>query len=188
MPRSPRVEIPGGIYHITARGNRKQSIFVEANDRVFWLWCLNKIAAESEWQIFNYVQMGNHFHFLTRITKSNLSHGMQCLNGLYGQFFNHSHGETGHLFQGRFHSRMVETEAHLLECVRYDDLNPVRAGLVDHPVDWRWSSFRATVGLAPRPDFLLNEWVLAHFGAEPEMARQRYFEFVVGRLEQGEAA
>ena len=188
MPRPPRVEVPGAIFHVTSRGNRKQPIYLEANDRVFWTWCLNRVACESEWDVFAFVQMGNHFHAIIRTPKPNLSRGMQWLNGVYGQFFNDSHELTGHVFQGRFHSRLVETEAHLLECMRYDALNPVRAGLVDHPADWRWGSFRATAGLAAPPDCLRTGWVLAQFDRDPEVARQRYFEFVVDRAEQERAA
>src|SRR5581483_10267635 len=134
MPRPLRIEEAGAVYHVTCRGNRQQPIFLEANDRVFFLKWLTRVASEAEWEVFTYVQMTNHFHVLLRTPKSNLSRGMQRLNGLYGQFFNTHHGYSGHLFQGRFRSRRIEDEAHLLECARYDDLNPVRAGVVDHPL------------------------------------------------------
>jgi len=127
--------------------------------------------------------MTNHFHFLIRTPKPNLSRGMQRLNGLYGQVFNIRHGQSGHVFQGRFHSELVESEGHLFECARYDDLNPVRAGLCDHPLDWRWSSCRALMGLVPKPDFLRFD-LLDHFGSDIERARQRYLAFVEDRLER----
>jgi putative transposase len=83
-----------------------------------------------------YCQMANHFHLLIRLTDPNLSRGMQWLNGLYAQVFNGRHGLCGHLFQGRFHAALVEDDGHLLELARYIVLNPVRAGLCDHPLEW----------------------------------------------------
>jgi hypothetical protein len=103
---------------------------------------------------------------------------MQWLSGVYGQVFNKRHELTGHVFQGRFHSPLVETEPHFLECSRYDVLNPARAGLCDHPLKWRWSSLRATLGLEPRPFFLDAERLLGNFGGDLETARARYLGFV----------
>jgi putative transposase len=182
MPRKLRLQAAGAIYHVTSRGNRRQPIFLDSDDHFFHLWWLNKVAAESEWEVFGFVQMTNHFHFVLRTPKPNLSRGMQRLNGLYGQVFNLRHGVSGHLFQGRFHSELIESEAHLLECARYDDLNPVRAGLCDHPLDWRWSSCRAVMGLVPKPDFLQSRWLLTQFGHDLDLARQRYLAFVEDRL------
>jgi putative transposase len=182
MPRPLRRQEPNAIYHVTCRGNRKQPIFLENNDRIFHLWLMNKVATESEWEVFTYVQMGNHFHWLFRTPKPNLAAGMQRLNGVYGQFFNDHHGFAGHVFQGRFHSRVVETEAHLLECARYDDLNPVRAGLVDHPLEWRWGSLRPMLGVMRKHNFLQPDWLLRQFDADLGRARQRYLEFVEDAL------
>ncbi len=188
MPRPPRIEEPGAIYHVTCRGNRRQEIFLEGNDRVFFLKWMDKVASEAEWEVVTYVQMTNHFHLVVRTPKPTLSRGMQRLNGVFGQFFNHQHGYTGHLFQGRFDSRRVEDEAHLLECARYDDLNPVRAGVVDHPLEWWWSSCRAIVGLVPKPDFLRPELILRYFGSDLERTRQAYLAFVEDRLQLERAA
>ena len=188
MPRPLRIQTPGAIYHITSRGNRRQPIYLENNDRIFHIWWFNKVATEAEWEVFTYVQMTNHFHFLVRTRKANLAVGMQRLNGLYGQFFNHRHGFTGHVFQGRFHSALVESESHLLECARYDDLNPVRAGMCDHPLEWRWGSLRAVVGLVPMPDFLEPLWLLGQFAPDRIEAQQRYLAFVEDRLEQRHVA
>jgi REP element-mobilizing transposase RayT len=188
MPRPLRILEPEAIYHVSCRGNRKQPIFIEANDRVFFLRWMSRVALEAEWEILTYVQMTNHFHLMVRAPKANLSRGMQRLNGVYGQFFNEQHGFTGHLFQGRFHSRRVESEAHFLECARYDDLNPVRAGMVDHPLEWRWSSCRAIVGLDPKPDFLSPARLLGQFDPNIERARQEYLAFVEQRLDLAHVA
>jgi REP element-mobilizing transposase RayT len=188
VPRKLRIQAAGDIYHVTSRGNRKQPIYLEGNDRTFHLWWFDKVATEAEWQVLGYVQMTNHFHFLVRLRKPNLSTGMQRLNGLYGQFFNHHHDLSGHLFQGRFHSERVESESHLLECARYDDLNPVRAGMCDHPLEWRWGSMRAVVGLVPKPGFLQPGWLLGQFASDLVEGRQRYLAFVEDRLEQRRVA
>jgi putative transposase len=177
VPRPPRIEVVGGIHHITCRGNRKQPIFLDPDDNRFHLWCLDRVAARYEWRIITWVHMTNHFHMLVITDKPTLSRGMQWLNGVYGQVFNNRKKLTGHLLQGRFHSELVETERHLLECSRYDVLNPVRAGLCEHPLAWRWNSLKATLGLVPKPDFLDVGW-LSFFAADLEDARRRYLGFV----------
>jgi REP-associated tyrosine transposase len=179
VPRRLRHQAPDALYHITSRGNRKQPIFLDSDDHYFHLWWFNRVALESEWHVFGWVHMTNHFHFVARTPKPNISEGMRRLNGLYAQVFNIRHGYSGHVFQGRFHSEVVESESHLLECLRYDDLNPVRAGLVGHPLDWRWSSCRAVLGLVPKPDFLSLE-LLRQFGRPLEAARQEYLAFLEG--------
>jgi putative transposase len=182
MPRAPRIQVAGGVYHVTSRGNRRQATFLDTDDHRFHLWCLDRAAARFEWRIHDFVHMTNHFHMLLTTANANLSQGMQWLNGLYAQVFNARHSLTGHLFQGRFHSELVEDEGHLLESSRYDVLNPVRAGLCDHPLAWRWSSCRATVGLAQVPDFLDVDWLLGQFAVDREEARRRYLQFVEDRL------
>lgn len=182
MPRRPRIQLAGGVYHVTARGNRKQPTFLDPDDHRFHVWCLDRAAARFDWRVHAFVQMTNHFHMLLTTANANLSKGMQWLNGLYAQVFNDRHALTGHLFEGRFHSLLIEEEGHLLEASRYDLLNPVRAGLCDHPLAWPWSSLRATLGLVPAPRFLDSDWLLAHFAATPVEARRRYLEFVEDRL------
>lgn len=177
MPRPLRTQFAGGIYHVTARGNRKQPIFLEPDDNRFHLWCLGQAASRFEWRVHTWVHMTNHFHMTLTTPKPTLSQGMHWLNGLYAQVFNERHQLTGHLFQGRFHSLVIEDQEQLLAAARYCDLNPVRAGLCDHPVAWRWSSCRALVGLE-RPRFLDVDWLLGHFGANRRRAQERYLDFV----------
>ncbi len=181
MPRRPRVQFAGGIYHVTSRGNRKQPIFLEPDDHRFHVWCLDQAVMRFEWRVHSWVHMTNHFHMLVTTPKATLSQGMHWMNGLYAQVFNDRHALTGHLFQDRFHSVVVEDQSHLLEASRYDLLNPVRAGLCDHPLAWRWSSCRATVGLAPC-GFLDIDWLVAQFAPDQETAHRRYLQFVEDRL------
>ena len=105
--------------------------------------------------------MGNHYHVLIETQKTNLSLGMRHLNGSYTQKFNRRHKIVGHLFQGRFKSIHVEKENHLLELSRYVVLNPVRAGIVEKPEEWKWSSYRMTVGGGKKPDFKVPRTIWA---------------------------
>jgi hypothetical protein len=104
---------------------------------------------------------------------------MRQLNGVYTQVFNRRHKRVGHLFQGRYKGILVEKEAHLLELCRYVVLNPVRAGLVRRPAEWKWSSYRATGGDAKRSPFLQIDWVLSQFGRSQEEARRAYRRYVL---------
>ena len=121
--------------------------------------------------------MGNHYHVLVETPEPNLSRGMHQLNGTYTQHFNRRHERVGHLFQGRFHSILVEKDAHLLELIRYVVLNPVRAGMVSRPEEWDWSNYLATAGVTPAPKWLQVNWTLAQFGGGP-LAGDRYRQFV----------
>jgi putative transposase len=124
--------------------------------------------------VYGYTQMGNHFHLVIETLEATLSTGMRQLNGVYAQWFNRRHGRVGHLFQGRFYSELVEREPHLLEVTRYVVLNPVRARMVAEPVDWPWSSYRATIGANTVPVWLDVDWTLSHFGG----SMRRYADFV----------
>ncbi len=122
--------------------------------------------------------MANHYHLLLETPEGNLSAGMRQLNGLYTQGFNRRHGQKGHVLEGRFKSILVDRDAYLLELARYVALNPVRAGAVEHPQDWKWSSYRAIAGeTSPRP-FLTTDFILAQFGARRRQAQEGYRRFV----------
>jgi putative transposase len=183
VARPLRTQFAGGIYHITARGNRKQPIFLDFDDHRFHTWCLWQTTLRFGFRFVSWVHMTNHFHFVVRTPAPNLSQGMHWLNGLYAQFFHDRHGftGTGHLFQDRFHSVVIEDESHLLTASRYDDFNPVRAELCDHPLAWRWSSCRAMAGLAAT-DFVEVDWLLRHFATDRERAHALYLEFIEAPL------
>ena len=151
MSRPLRPEVPGAIWHITSRGNERHSIFVDEEDRERFLALLGKVAADFNWRCYAFVLMGNHYHLMVETPEATLSRGMRQLNGVYTLGFNRRHGRVGHLFQGRFKAILVERESHLLELIRYVALNPVRAGLVAAPQEWKWNSYRATAGFEPGP-------------------------------------
>ena len=141
VARPLRLQFPGPIYHVTARGNRRQDIFRSEADCLLYLALLARVAERFEWEVFAYCLMPNHVHLVLRTRHANIARGMQRLHGLYAQFFNERHGLTGHLFQGRYHSEVVRTERHAIALARYVVANPVRAELCAHPSEWRWSSY-----------------------------------------------
>jgi putative transposase len=177
MARPLRLEYAGALWHVTSRGNERQIIFRDDRDRGVFLRVLAGTIRRFGWRLHAYVLMGNHYHLLLETPEPSLSVGMHRLNAIYSQRFNRRHDRVGHLLQGRFKGILVEKERHLLELVRYVVLNPVRAGLVPTAADWRWSNFRATAGLAPRPYWLETEWTISQFGSGAE-ALQSYLEFV----------
>jgi REP element-mobilizing transposase RayT len=134
--------------------------------------------AALEWLIRSFVAMPNHYHAVIETPKPNLSEGMHRINGLYARRFNRRHGQSDHLFGRRFHAVEITSDEHLLEACRYDVLNPVRAGLCQRPEEWRWSSFKATAGLAPYPYFLALDGLLDCFSGDPRRAERLYRDFV----------
>lgn len=186
MARPPRLQLAGGIYHVTSRGNRRQEIFTDDRDRLRFLVLLDQVANRVGWVGHAYCLMPNHFHLVVETPSPTLSAGLQWLNGSYAQWFNWRHRKDGHLFQGRFHSVLVETDPHLLELSRYTVQNPVRARLCASPIDWPWSSCRAMLGLAPPADFLAVRRVLGHFGTDLDRARRAFHTFVHDAASNGQ--
>ena len=147
MARPLRIEFPGAVYHVTSRGDRQESIFDSDADRQLFLEIIDQALARLDAEVLAFCLMGNHYHFVLRTRQPNLSRLMRHINGQYTQAYNRRHGVSGHLFQGRFHAVLVDSDRHLIAVCRYVELNPVRAGLVAKPVDWRWSSYRAHIGM-----------------------------------------
>jgi putative transposase len=146
VARPLHLEFPGALYHVTSRGDRREDIYLDANDRQAWLSVLDTVCRRFDWVVHAYCQMSNHYHLVVERPDGNLSRGMRQLNGLYTQAFNRGHGLVGHLFQGRYKAILVQKEGYLLALSRYVLLNPVRAHMVDDPADWPWSSYRTVIG------------------------------------------
>ena len=178
MARKLRLEYAGALYHLTARGNERKVVFRDDVDRQHFLALLAREAKQLRWRVHAYCLMGNHYHLLVETLEPNLARGMRRLNSAYSQRFNRRHDRVGHLFQGRYHSVLVQRESYLLELSRYIVLNPVRAGMVARAQHWPWSSYRATVGLVPAPEFLEVRWLLEQFHPDPKRARDAYQRFV----------
>ena len=129
MPRLPRAELEAGIYHVIARGNRKQVIYVDDDDHRRYLRHLGRIVVRMRWHCMAYCLMRNHVHLLVETRVPNLGLGMQRFHGLYAQYFNGRHDEAGHLFGGRFRGVPIANDAHLWMASAYIANNPVNAGL-----------------------------------------------------------
>ena len=178
MARPLRLEFPGAIYHVTSRGNARNAIFLDDEDRELFLGGLGEVIARFGWLCHAYCLMDNHYHLLIETPKGNLSLGMRQLNGVYTQRLNRRHGRVGHVLQGRFKAIVVDRDSYLLELCRYVVLNPIRAGRVKHIERHPWSSYPATMGLAQCPAWLKTDWVLGQFAKTRAVARRRYAEFV----------
>ena len=184
MARPLRHEFPGGFYHVMARGNEKADIYLNDDDRELFLKYLSNAIKRNNWICHAYCLMPNHYHLLIELNEKTLSRGMQYLNGVYAQAFNRRHERVGHLYQGRAKIIIVDKNSYLLELTRYIALNPVRARLTYTPDQYPWSSYRATINLEPRPEYLSTDGLLVNFGKNRPEAITRYKEFVAAGKNQ----
>ena len=179
MTRPLRLEFEGALYHITSRGDRRENIYETDADRQGFVSLLADVCETYTWICHAYCFMSNHYHLLIATPEANFSRGMRQLNGVYTQQFNRKNHRCGHVFQGRYKSILVDKESFLLELARYIVLNPVRAGMVRQAQEWPWNSYRATIGLAKKPDWLQVDWLLSAFGENRPGAISEYVNFVI---------
>jgi len=184
MARPLRLEYAGALYHVTARGNARQDIFLDDEDRRRFLGVLERVVARFHLVLHAYCMMSNHFHLLVETPEANLSNAVRQLNGVYTQAFNRRHERVGHVLQGRFKAIVVERDSYLLELARYVVLNPVRARLTRKPDTYAWSSYRATAGLTSVPPYLSVDWLLSQFGRQRAAAERKYRAFVAEGIGQ----
>lgn len=159
MPRGPRILYEGAHYHITDRGNAKLSIFKDFDDRLQYLSLLDKIKKDYNLQIPAYALMTNHIHLYLVTLLANLPEAMFVLNNSYSHYFNQRHGKTGHLFEGRYKYKLIQTDRYSLALARYVHLNPVKAGLAAKAEEYPWSSAAQYMGLRgglADPDVVLS--------------------------------
>jgi putative transposase len=178
MARPLRIEFPGGVYHVTSRGDRRESIYAGDADRLAWLELFAGVCKRFNWVCHAWCQMTNHYHIVVETADGNLANGMRQLNGVYTQYVNRTHQRVGHVFQGRYKAIHVDAESHLLELARYVVLNPVRASMVKSVQDWPWCSYPAMVGDMPRPLWLQTDSILGKFGTQRIRAVAGYMDFV----------
>jgi putative transposase len=178
MARPLRIEFDGALYHVTSRGNARADIFDDDMDRDAFLATLWKVVQRAHWLCHAYCLMNNHYHLVLETPEGNLAQGMRQLNGVYTQAYNRRHRRVGHVLQGRYKAVLIQRDSHLLEVCRYVVLNPVRANAVRHAGQWRWSSYRATAGMAEGPPWLTVDWVWSQFAKERAAATRHYRRFV----------
>lgn len=178
MARPLRIEFAGALYHVMARGNDREVIYRDDADRQLFLAGLMRACERFDWCLWAYCLLGNHYHLLVETRRPTLSQGMREVNGVYTQAYNRRHRRIGHVLQGRYKAILVDKNAYLLELSRYIVRNPVRAGLCASAGKWRWSSYRAVVGMAEPPAHLAVNETLALFDSDPGRARKAYAAFV----------
>ncbi len=194
MARSLRIQFPGAYYHVTCRGNARQEIFAGDRDRAAFLSLLKQSEEIYQIEVLAYVLMDNHFHFLVKTPLGNLQEFMRHFNISYTSYFNRRHKKTGHLYQGRYKSFLIDAENYLQEVSRYIHLNPIRvrakSGLSlaekrNYLRKYRWSSLGGYLERKDRVGFLKIVEVLGEFGGDTRRGRTGYERFVREGLEKG---
>jgi putative transposase len=172
MPRKPREEVAGGVYHAYARGNRREPIFLDDQDRRAYLMLFGVVAAEHGWRPLAFCLMTNHVHHVIELTKPNLSAGIRHVHGLYARYFNERHQTGGgHLFQKRYGSARAENTGTVMYFACYVLLNPVRANLCARPEEHPWSSYSATMETRKGPSWLEPDRLLEYFGSKRDFTQ-----------------
>jgi REP element-mobilizing transposase RayT len=184
MARKPRIHFPGALYHVIARGNRKQGIFLDEKDLQRFLTYLSDCKTRFPFRLYAYALLKNHLHLLIEVQQIPLSRIMQSLLFAYASYFNRRVGEVGHLFQGRHKAILCDKDAYLLELVRYIHLNPVRAKIVKRPEDYAWTGHLSYLGRG-KQHLIDEDLVLDQLGGSRSLARRRYHEFVREEISRG---
>lgn len=184
MARMPRYVLPGQPQHVIQRGNNRQIIFVADDDYHFYRDCLRRACEQHGCAIHAYVLMTNHVHLLmTPENENGIGKVMQSVGRRYVQYFNYTYQRTGTLWEGRYKATLIDSEAYLLTCYRYIELNPVRAGMVTSPVSYPWSSYAYNV--QGRPDDLIRSHRLYDaLGAHAEVRQHAYRELFTTQIDE----
>ncbi len=179
MSGRKRVLIPDKFYHIVCRGNRRDPLFFDRNDFIEILYMLEKIYEKIPYQLISYCFMTNHFHLLLRSQEQPISKVMALLNKRYANYYNTKYQLTGHVFEKRYFSDLIEDRAGMLEVSRYIHLNPFKANMVKSPEHYPWCSFRfyATTKAIP-PSYIDTQFLLEFFSGTLKEKRERYVQFV----------
>jgi REP element-mobilizing transposase RayT len=187
MARPLRIQYPGAFYHITSRGNDRNSVYKNDRDREKFLSYLESATSRYGAAIHAYCLMGNHYHLLLETPRGNLPEIMRHINGAYTTYFNVKRDRSGHLFQGRYKAILIDADEYAKELSRYIHLNPVRVGAVKKPEAYRWSSYRAYIGENDDPQWLTTDFIVGYFGKKVGPAQRKYRAFVeemVGKEEE----
>jgi REP element-mobilizing transposase RayT len=154
VPRSLRIEYHGALYHVTSNGIAELTLFVDDRDRLCFLGLLDEAIRRFGWECLAYCLLDTHFHLIIVTPSPNLASGMRWLKTRYAALYNKRHDRRGPVFDRRYYAGLVKRESHAAQALVYVAVNPVRAGVVDDPADWPWSSCSATAGLSECPAFL----------------------------------
>ena len=179
MARRPRLTYRGATHHVMSRGNRKSRIFRDDRDRLVFLETLSAARERFNVRWQSFALMDTHYHLKVQTPEGNISKTMKFVNGTFTQWWNRRRRTTGHLFEGRFKSPLVEDGFYGRSVARYIALNPVEANYVRHSAEWPWSSHRALAGLVSPPEFLDLEWLRSYFdGPSLRDCQRQYQQFI----------
>jgi len=180
MPRKARQEIiaPHTLYHIVSRGNNQRRIFRSPQDYKKFLRILGQVKREFPFYLYSYNPLPNHYHLVIETQQVSISKIMHRINFLYASYFHRRYRTSGHLFQDRFYSSVINKETYFWEASRYVDLNAVRAGLVKNPEDYRWSSYLIYYQKEIKKGLIDRDKFLAYGGDDLENSRLDYLKFV----------
>lgn len=186
MPRLPRFFVPDLPLHVIQRGNDRTPIFGGPDDLAFYRRCLAHAACDRAVAIHAYVLMTNHVHLLvTPSCATGVPKMMQSIGRIYVQYFNREYRRTGTLWEGRYKAAIVDDEQYLLTCMRYIELNPVRARMVPTPGEFRWSSYRANA-CGAADDLVTPHVIYRRLGPSPEVRQIAYRELFRSAIPEGD--
>lgn len=178
MPRKARILSSTGIYHIMVRGINRQDIFLDNEDHLRYLETMRRIIIEEKAQIMGYCLMNNHVHVLLREGETGISKIMKRLGTSYAFWYNWKYQRNGHVFQDRFKSECIEDDNYLKTVIRYILQNPLKAGMVEKPENYKWSSCKSYYGDTAYDNLTDTEFVLGLFGEVKEKAIQEFNGFM----------
>lgn len=184
MARALRIEFRGAYYHITTRGNERKNIFKTDKDREQFLSYLKSATERYGAVISVYCLMSSHYHLLLQTPMGNLSEIMRHINGAYTTYFNVKRQRSGHLFQGRYKAILIDMDEYAQELSRYIHLNPVRAGIVDRPEGYQWSSYLSYIRHKKQHEWLERDFILRLFGKGQSQSQRGYKKFVKDMIEK----
>ena len=186
MPRKARIAFPSMLYHVISRGNNREPVFRGREDFEKYLEICKRYKDQYEFGLYHWVLMNNHIHLIIEVKEnSSLSKVMQGINLAYTIWFNRKNGKVGHLWQDRFKSAVIEKDNYLLECGRYIERNPLRAGMVKNPREYPWSSYRV-YGYGKEDGLTDRHEIYEALGKDLSQRQKAYREYVCSHREREE--
>jgi len=187
MARPLRINISGMMYHVMSRGNERKRIFFDDEDKEKFIHYLDRMQDRFRIQIYSFVLMDNHYHLELRTEEANLSSALHWLNTSYSVYFNRKWKRTGHLFQGRFKSILIESLAYMLRVSYYIHLNPLHAGMIERLHEYEWSSYKNYTRIKDKYSFIHSDNILRELAEDPEKARRKYYRMIYAQVDYGES-
>jgi putative transposase len=178
MGRARRIWVPHLFYHIVCRGNRRDPLFKESNDFLAFLHILEQLHEKIPFEIASYCLMTNHFHLQLRSQQESIAKVMALINKRYANYYNARYRLTGHVFEKRYFSKIIDDDTGMLEVSRYIHLNPVEARMVHLPEHYRWSSFYLYTQPVLSPPFMNIDVLLDYFSGTTVEQKKKYVQFV----------